>query len=198
MKKISFVLLLSFTTSLFASVPEMSRLFGQTFTSNYVPGRCGDNIFRLVSAADNKGLNYYNANILIIENLGLSVFGMLNVEWARLSGALDPAYPATSPFRSLPGERNWYHHIVLEMDGVIYDYDFGNTPQVLSKADYFDKMFLKELKKDQGGKFYVGLKEKLTYYQVEVIDAREALRAKQTRIPQPKGVKMSLDEYLKR
>jgi hypothetical protein len=175
----------------------LSALFNRTFTTNYVSGRCGENILRLVTDADRAGINFYNAKIIQLENKGFSVFGMLNVEMARESGRLNPAYPASSTFRNLPGERNWYHHVVLEMDGLIFDYDFGNAPKIIPVADYFEQMFLKEKTKAEGGEFYVGREEKLKTYKINIIDAQATLRAREQRQRSPEGEVMTLGEYLR-
>ncbi len=195
MKIKSWILLLCFfSQSLLASVPELSGLLKQTFTTHYESGRCGQNILRLLSSADKNGINLGNANIVEITNGGYSVFGLVNVEQARESGRRNP--DVNSPFRNLPGERNWYHHVVLEMDGFIFDFDFTNSPTVLSKTQYFELMFLKELTQAQGGNFYVGRDEKMKDYKIEFYDAIDGLRASENRTVGPKKTKMNLREYL--
>jgi hypothetical protein len=147
-----------------------------------------------LSSANKDGINLANANIVEITNAGFSVFGMVNVEQARESGRRNP--DPTSLWRNLPGERNWYHHVVLEMDGFIFDYDFTNSPTVLSKKQYFDSMFFNELRSNQGGDFYVGREEKMKDYRIEFYDAIDGLNSFENRTRGPAKTKMTLSEYL--
>ncbi|RYZ66164.1 MAG: hypothetical protein EOP05_19530 [Proteobacteria bacterium] len=80
--------------------------------------------------------------------------------------------------------------MVLELDGEIFDFDFGNRPLVAKVQDYFDKMFIEEVQ----GKFNVAPGTKLNDYQVIAISAQDYIK----RVSQPNETKMSLREYLKR
>ena len=195
MKKLCFLLLVSLSFYSHASVLEVKKIFEKTFLDYYVASRCGDNIMRLVTAIDEARLDLYPAKILTIENEGFSVFGMVNAEFARQGGRLNPN-ASSDGFRNLPGETNWYHHVVLDYDGYIFDYDFGNTPQVLKAQAYMDKMFLIEKKKSEGGDFYVGREEKLKKYKITIMDALKTLEARRNRVRSPEGVKLSLEDYL--
>jgi len=165
---------------------ELSAQFSRTFTTNYVAGQCGDNVIGLVERSEDRRLNLNTARILEITNVGFSVFGLINAEFARGKGR-----------QGAPGETNWYHHVVLEKDGLIYDYDFGNTPAVTPIAKYFEKMFLVEKKKAEGGDFYVGREEKLKTYQIVIRSGLEVTAARRTRTSQPKGETMRLEEFLR-
>ena len=109
-----------------------------------------------------------------------------NVEFAR-----DRAYRGTEG-----GTTNWYHHVVLEKDGLIYDYDFGIIPQVTSVRAYFDKMFLSDKKGVGSSTDYVNPEEKLKDYEVEVKEVVDVLRAKRDQVATPDGYKIRLRQYL--
>lgn len=163
---------------------ELIKMFTGSFTTNYVSGRCGDNITGLATRADAKRINLNNANILIVENKGNNTFGMINVEMAR--GAL----------RNGPGPMNWYHHVMLEKDGLIYDYDFTNAPQVVGIKAYFLNMFLSDKRGVGMPTDYVNPEEKLNDYEVEIIPAYDMLNARRARTATPDGKKMRLRQYL--
>lgn len=163
---------------------ELIKMFKDSFTTNYVSGRCGDNITGLATRADEKRINLNNANILIIDNPGFTNFGMVNVEMAR--GAL----------RSGPGPMNWFHHVVLEKDGMIYDFDFTNQPKIVSINVYFQNMFLSDKKGVGSDTDYVNPESKLKDYGVEILPAYEMLKARRARVKTPEGEKMKLRQYL--
>lgn len=194
MRHLIILLFLIASSTVFAN-NSIDTLFEESFQTHYVSGRCGDNITNLLDRADISGIDISAANILEITNRGFTVFGMINVEYARASGRLNPEYPAQG-LRNLPGERNWHHHIILEQDGFIYDYDFGNTPVISSVKDYFDRMFLNEKRKSEGGEFYVGEDEKLAKYKVVVRPALETLNARRNRNKYPESKEYSLQQYL--
>lgn len=182
-------MILLFVSLLFHSLafadPELIKMFKDSYTSNYVEGRCGDNITGLATRANEKRLNLNQANVLIIENKGGSLMGMVNVEFARNRGR-----------NGSPGYMNWFHHVVLEKDGLIYDYDFGSSPQVVKVNQYFDKMFLSDKKGVGSSIDYVNPEEKLKDYEVEILPAIDMLNARRDRVKSPDGKKMRLREYL--
>jgi hypothetical protein len=195
MKTITFIFLVLLSFSSFASVKEVKKIFESTFIDYYVAARCGDNIMRLVNAIDEARLDLYPAKIITIENGGFSVFGMVNAEYARQGGRLNPN-AAQDGFRNLPGERNWYHHVILDYDGYIFDYDFGNHAQVLKTKAYMEKMFLDEKTRSEGGEFFVGREEKLKKYKITILEALTTLQARRNRERSPEGVKTTLENYL--
>ncbi len=182
---IIFILLSLFSIHLVFANTELIKLFQASFNTHYEEARCGDNILGLIHRADLQKINLNNANILEITNQGFSVFGMLNAEYARASGR-----------HGAPGERNWYHHVVLEMDGLIYDFDFGNTPQVTTTQKYIEQMFLNDKRKSEGGEFYVGREEKLKYYEITVKPALETMHARRNRVVSPDGETMRLQQFI--
>jgi len=176
--------------------PALVAMFKQDFKTQYEEGRCGDNILGFLRRAEQQGLKLYNARILEITNHGFSMFGMVHAEFARASGGFNPQAEQDG-FRNLPGERNWYHHVVLESDGYIYDFDFGNRPQVLEVKNYFEKMFFEDKRKSEGGEFYVGREEKLKTYEILIRPGLETLEARQERRSSPELGKFKLETYLK-
>ena len=50
----------------------------------------------------------------------------------------------------VPSEKNWYHHVIFELDGFIYDFDYLNMPTVDRVLVYFNNMFLIEDEKTKG------------------------------------------------
>lgn len=186
MKSIVLLLvLLQINFSIAHADAELTKMFKDSYVTNYVSGRCGDNIRGLVSRADAKRLNLNQANVLIIENKGLSLMGMLNVEYARGSRR-----------HGEPGPTNWFHHVVLEKDGLIYDYDFGSSPSVVSVKKYFEKMFLSDKKSEGSSIDYVNPEDKLKDYEVEILNSIDMLNAQRDRVATSDGKKMRLRQYL--
>lgn len=172
-----------------AQATNLDQIFSSSFISGYQSNRCGANIMALIDRADQAGVDLSRANILELRNNGNTVFGMLNAEYARNQGKLLPQ-PTSDGMKFEPGETNWEFHVVLELDGEIFDFDFGNKPVVANVQDYFDKMFLEE----QKGKFNVMPGQKLADYKVIVISAQDYIK----RVRQPNETKLSLKDYLKR
>ena len=153
-----------------ATIGRLTQLFERSFFSHYEAGRCGDNITQLVQMAQSQHLNLDGGFILLIQNQGYSTFGLVNAEQVRGAGRLIPGLPANER-RYEVGEKNWYHHVILYYDGVIFDFDFGNEPRVLAARDYFEQMFLNEKRQPGFGGFYVGREEKLKNYKIELQNA---------------------------
>jgi hypothetical protein len=175
--------------------PELEKLFKNDFKKNYIQNQCGSNILNFLKRAEASGMNLYNANILEISNKGFSLFGLINAEYAREAGRLNPN-SSQDGLRQLPGESNWYHHVVLELDGEIYDFDFGNRPSVLAKEYYFEKMFLNDKKKSEGGEHYIGREEKMKTYEILVRPGLDTLRAREERRSSPVSKTLRLKDYL--
>jgi hypothetical protein len=178
------------------TTPFLLGHFKADYKKHYVENQCGSNILGFLGRAESKGKKVYNANILEISNKGYSLFGLINVEFAREKGRLNPN-SSLDGIRNLPGETNWYHHVVLELDGYIYDFDFDNYPVVLPVRDYFEKMFLNDKKISEGGDRYIGRDEKLTTYEIIVRPGIETVRSRSENIKSPEGEKFRLGEYLK-
>jgi hypothetical protein len=196
MKLSLIIIFFIFSLNIFAGRnPELEKLFKNDFKKYYIQNQCGSNILEFLRRAEAKGLNLYNANILEITNKGFSIFGLINAEYARETGRLNPNYTQDG-MRQLPGENNWYHHVVLELDGEIYDFDFGNQPSVLEKELYFEIMFLNDKKKSEGGGHYIGREEKLKNYEILFRPGLDTLRAREEGKSGPVSKKLRLKEYL--
>jgi hypothetical protein len=139
-------------------------VFHRRYFSSYESGQCGQNIMGLLDEARALGVDVTSARMLKITNEGNSVFGMVNAEQARgrrhvRTGAQLPVW-----------ENNWYHHVVLEMDCQVYDFDYLNAPTVTPLPEYLESMFLREL---ATGNIRVGREIKLQEYRVNVYPAPE-------------------------
>jgi hypothetical protein len=176
--------------------PELLKQFKSDFIQNYVENQCGANILGLLRRAESKGINLHNSHILEISNKGFSLFGLINAEFARAAGRINPNV-GVDGIRNLPGENNWYHHVVLEMDGEIYDFDFGNAPVVLPVKVYFEKMFLDDKKSSEGGERYIGRDEKLKTYEILVRPGLETIRARSQNQQSPIKETLRLQYYLR-
>lgn len=194
--KILICLLFAFTSLAAWSNTKLKASFRNTFNTHYTAGKCGENILSLLQRADDQRIDLTNANIIEISNKGNSLFGLINSEFARGGGRLNPTYPASGP-RNLPGENNWHHHVILEQDGLIYDYDFGNEPQVVSTKAYFEKMFLVEKRTSEGGTFYIGRADKLKDYDIVIRPGLETIIARRNRQASPEGESLRMGEYLR-
>lgn len=129
-----------------ADLTGVSNLFAQTFwNSHYEERYCGKNIETLVAKAVNARLDLSNAQIIGISDAGGWMAGMVNALQAREAGLLiTPS--RVSPMRH-PGERNWYFHVVLLVEGRVMDYDFTNQPRVIPLNDYLHEMFIPKAKR---------------------------------------------------
>jgi len=131
------------------------RTFKEAFFADYEARYCGQNIKRFLTKLPEAELE--GARVLGIENKGFSWFGMVRALHAR------DTKNNGEPFVT---DRNWYHHVVLEKDGKIFDFDYGIVPSTPGVQEYFDKMFFQKDDK-------VRPEEKMKDYEVQVIDARE-------------------------
>lgn len=157
-----------------SSKVDVDGEFKDFFEKGYEPRFCGKNIKKFVAQlppSEQEG-----AKVLGIENKGFSYFGMVRAMHARDTKGDGTPYAT---------DRNWYHHVVLEKDGKIYDFDFGIEPKVLSVPQYFSKMFFTNDK-------HVKPEEKRKDYEVQVIDAAQYVSG-----TQDSSTKMRLGEYLK-
>ncbi len=156
----------------FAQTP-LAPVFQSTFESNYRAGECGTNIMNLVKLANQGGLDTSSMHIVQITNKGLFNFGMVGAYEAR--GYRFP--PPTREKIAYTDLRSWYHHVILEHNGFIYDYDFGVEPQITPVAEYIERMFLPNKKWSMGSQI-TPREERLSKYQVEVHSAQDYLAAK--------------------
>lgn len=195
MRRRSFLVALVFSTLSFLASAEsafakstMSEVFASTFRTTYVANQCGTNIMNLVKQASQAGVDVSNASIVQITNKGNFNFGMVGAFQAREEG---PRYQTpVNGFKFAPGLTSWYFHVVLEQDGLIFDYDFGNEPLVLPAAAYFEAMLLPEQKWQMGSKI-TPRAERLAQYQVSIFPAADSLSGQRS-----KPTDVSLETYL--
>jgi hypothetical protein len=158
-----------------ASEPDgtVADRFREAFFRDYQERMCGQNIRRFLTQFPDPD-KLQGAKVLGIENKGFSYFGLvraMNTRDTNFQGELRVT------------DKNWYHHVVLEKDGRIFDFDYGITPQTPTVEEYFDTMFLQCDK--------VRPHEKLKDYQVQVIDAQEYATA-----TRDTSTRMSFRDYL--
>ncbi len=172
------------TSSFAGSAHELIPLFQKRFFENYVSARCGDNIRGLLDEAHVRGLDLSSAELIVITNQGPSVMGLVNAELAR------------SEDGSKPGEQNWYHHVILAFDGLVFDFDFTNDPTPLPVAPYFEKMFLEEMRDRDRPWARVGRKRKLAEYKLQIFSGTEYYASQAARRAPTESRVVSLGEYL--
>lgn len=166
-----------FSLSALAS-SEFTRLFNELYYNEYRAQRCGENIRDLLTHADAKSLDITDAEVLVIRNKGLTVFGQVNALYAR-----------TPSLQYSANERNWRFHVILMKGNFIYDFDFGNQPTVSSVGQYFQKMFFNS---EARSRFKVDPEQKKDDYIIEFYNPIKYLRGEE-RIRKS----ISLREFLK-
>lgn len=149
----------TFVPSAAAEPPSVvERTFRESFFEDYQARYCGQNIKHFLTKLPEAELE--GAKVLGIENKGFSWFGMVRAMQARDTKGNGEPYVT---------DRNWYHHVVLEKDGKIFDFDYGIVPSTPGVQEYFDKMFFEKDDK-------VRPADKLKDYELQVIDAREYVK----------------------
>lgn len=177
--------LLFCASTAFAQTP-LTPVFNDTFETNYRAGECGKNVMKLVKIATEQGLDLSKARVIQITNKA-------NWNFAMVGGFEARNYRFPPPTRekiAYTDLRNWYHHVFLEFDGYIYDYDFGVAPQIVPVAEYVERMFLPE-KKWSLGSVITPREDRLKGYQVEIHPALSTLDSKKI-----EGQIMTLGEFL--
>jgi hypothetical protein len=170
--RLFFIALLLSASTAFGQT-SIAPVFESTFESNYKAGQCGINIMNLVKMAKEQGLDISQAKVIQITNKSSFNFGMVGAFEAR-------GYRYPPPNRekiAYTDLRSWYHHVVLEHEGYIYDYDFGVEPRVLPVAEYFELMFLPEKKWSLGSNI-TSREDRLSGYQLEIHNAEDTLKTK--------------------
>jgi hypothetical protein len=158
--------LIHFTPTFTFANPAIEAVFRDHFENEYIPNKCGQNIENFVRALDAEGLLPASAKIVKLDDeYGGSMFGMLNAEYARNATTRGP------------GETNWYHHVVAEIDGKIYDFDFGNQPEIITTREWLDRQWLQENENPYPAFYRVGRKAKLKY-NVQFFDAARYLSSR--------------------
>lgn len=130
--------LLTLSTSTATASPAIKAEFTNSFYTSYSAGDCGQNIANLIIRLRNQGVDLSRARVAIITNNGY----FFSVTHRRNAGP--KLKTPIGNIQSEAGIANFYHHIIFENDGEVYDYDFGNTPRVVSMKSYIKQMFWDE------------------------------------------------------
>lgn len=109
--------LLLASTGIFAGTCD--ETFTQLFYSSYRPGCCYENIWNFTRSLSEKQVDLSHAKVIL-----------LFIPEETLV-ALD----------TRDAWKEWKFHLVLENEGVIYDFDFTPTPAPLDFGTYFESMF---------------------------------------------------------
>ena len=178
-KFFSAALLLCFSSQVLAAdLAGINRIFSSTFwTSHYEERFCGKNIEKLVRKSIEARLDLSDAYIVEITDVSGYMFGMVNALQAREGGRL--ITPARTNPERLPGEKNWYFHAVLLVNGKVMDYDFTNQPTVLPFNQYMTHMFI-PADKHKDAKFKMN---KMKGYKVTLFPAEDYILRQQQRLP---------------
>jgi hypothetical protein len=107
-----------------------------------------------IDLAHKRGIDMGRAHIVEIINEGNKTFGMVR---ARVP-------------RRRSGDAYWYQHVVLDYNGVVFDFDFTEGPLVLERGDYAQAMFYAEERPD---------------YVTRLTTVQEYLRLRQGQRPDP-------------
>lgn len=156
------------TASLSQNTAYQSVFKRMYYTKHYVQGKCGENIQRMASALQRQGVSLQGLAVVHIQNKGIGTFGMVNAEYTRESRSGKPFI----------GERNWYFHAILvDSKGLVYDFDFNTQPTVVGFKKYLFQMFLNEpeCRQKKYGEFCGGAKNKMLGYQFTWYRASEVL-----------------------
>jgi hypothetical protein len=129
MKSLIILLCLSSFVANAADIPRLKELFTKTFDSYYHEGKCGDNILKLATEAELKGIDLSNAYYVVIHNQGIADAGLVQAVYAR-------------ELNRAEGIKHWHAHVILIADNLVFDYDFTNKPRVFPLVKYLDYMFI--------------------------------------------------------
>ena len=121
MRIVFFFFLISPFLSKAAEDCDLVAAFSQTYFEepHYKCGLCFKNIYRFIGTLPQ--LLRAKAQVIIIQ---------------QHSKGLKPLRPREEVHR-------WGYHVVLDVEGKIFDYDFGKSPRILEKRTYFETMFEK-------------------------------------------------------
>lgn len=152
--KYLWLLLLITQVSLAADLPKLQTLLKTNFTTFYTPRFCGQNIDRLVRAADQKRIDLTNSYVAVLKHPGF---------WGL------QAFSA----RGQVGQRQpWGFHVILIADNYVFDLDFTNQARVLPLKKYFIEMFVPKAKPDIPYNF----KSELPYIELELYSSHDYLK----------------------
>ena len=156
---------LNISLSCFGSVPQV---FGKSYYDSYREGKCGLNVLNFFERLESEGEDIAGLSLVYLENKGPSVFGMVNAEKAR----------SQVNEKLFTEEKNWYQHqFAIDKNGMVYDFDYSNSPSPKPFKDYVEDMFLNENEctNPKPAEFCAGRKEKLNDYHLNLIEAAEVI-----------------------
>ncbi len=175
------------TTVRGAETRDIKTLFADHYTNHYEHNRAGDNVGRFVKAAKKYDLSD-GLYLVYVRNIGISVFGFVNVEKAR-----------TERFGKLAAdEANWnYHAFAMDEEGNVYDFSYSTEPKILPFSEYVEDMFLIETEcaNPVAGEFCAGREEKLKSYSLETLSAADYLEKKGPKKLPTVTLGKSLEDY---
>lgn len=187
----------------FADDNKVKELFENTFYSDhYQESLCATNITSFVQLAHRSGIDVSRFNILYIDDFGELYPTGVKAYRARNQGSFLPDFHLYQPTNNkLPikeaGEINWLIHVVLEVNGMIYDFDYTNEPKVVDVKSYFEDMFMPRHILESS--HIPNLSKKIKNdYTVEIVTAAEYFEFLRTRISKSPYNKTSLNKFLKR
>ena len=132
--RIALALLLSLSSA-GQSLGSVQNVFEKNYFEHYREGYCKANSVEFLNRLKTDGYDLRDFFLVLIENKGISSFGLVNAEQAR-SGVRG---------RRLSEEKNWHeHYIILGKDGTVYDFDYTASPTTARFASYVENMFLNE------------------------------------------------------
>jgi hypothetical protein len=152
--KYLFLLLIFTQVSFAADLPKLQTLLKKKITTFYAPRFCGQNIDKMVRAADKKRIDLTNSYVAVLKHPGF---------WGL------QAFSA----RGQVGQRQpWGFHVILIADNHVFDLDFTNQPKVLPLKKYFTEMFVPKTKPDIPYDF----KSELPYIELELYSSHDYLK----------------------
>jgi hypothetical protein len=86
--------------------------------------------------------------------------------------------------------------VILHYDGYIFDFDYLNVPSVERISDYFERMFLDEVRQPRSGGFYVGREEKLTHYRIKAITGQNYFERREGTHEERERAKVSFRQWI--
>lgn len=100
--------------------------FQENYHETYIGGDCSRNISVFIRDIVFEDMDLSNAKVLIFPG-----FRMNHIRTDRRSIYASTTYQGLERFCGV-----WNYHVVLYLDGFIYDFDYTNKPVVVSYADY--------------------------------------------------------------
>ena len=167
MKQILLTFCLVLLTANF-SLASVAEVFGKNYYDSYREGKCGLNVLNFFETLESKEEDVSGLSLVYLENKGLSVFGMVNAEKARTQ----------SNGQITTQEMNWYQHqFAIDKNGIVYDFDYMNSPRPVPFKDYIEDMFLNEdeCNNHKPGEFCAGRDNKLNDYHIKLYEAKDIL-----------------------